>query len=85
MTDHIARERGVDIDGSAALLWNTVHQSFSLARWVAERKFGPNYVVCETPLDNIRITTFFAGEGEAHIVDPSAVQVVETVGCRAAA
>jgi hypothetical protein len=83
MTDDIAREYGLDIDhdGFAKSLWNTTHQSFALARWVAERKFGPNYVVCKTPLTNIRITTFFADEHEVRIIDPRLLDVVETHGC----
>src|SRR6266436_214349 len=46
------------------------------------RKFGPHHVVLKTPLSNIRITTFFAGESEVKIIDPSRVSVVETVGCQ---
>jgi hypothetical protein len=53
----------------------------TLSCWVAEHKFGPNYVVCKTPLTNIRMTTFFAGEHEARIVDPRCVEVVEAHGC----
>lgn len=39
------------------------------------------YVVVKTPLSNIRITTFFAGESEAKIVDPSRISEVQAVGC----
>ena len=53
-----------------------------MARWVAEHKFGPNYVVAKTSLRNIRITTFFAGEHEVRIIDPSRVEVLEEHGCR---
>lgn len=83
MTDDLACEYGLDIDhdGFAKGLWNTTHQSFALARWVAERKFGPNYVICKTPLTNIRITTFFADEHEVRIIDPRLLDVVETHGC----
>lgn len=83
MSDDLARQHGVDIerDCFAKTLWNFTHQSFALARWVAERKFGPHYVVCRTPLTNIRMTTFFAREHEARIVDPRCVEVVETHGC----
>ena len=84
MTDDIAREHGFDIDHQdfARELWTAAHQSFSLERWVAERKFGPNYAVSKTPLDNIRLTTFVAGEHEVRIVDPDLVEVVEVHGCR---
>ena len=53
-----------------------------IERWVAESKFGPNYVVCKTPLDNVRTTTFFAGEHEVRIIDPRRVELVEAHGCR---
>jgi len=46
------------------------------------RNSGPHYVVLKTPLSNLRITTFFAGESEVKIVDPSRVSAVETVGCQ---
>ncbi len=44
-------------------------------------KFGPHHVVVKTPLSNIRITTFFAGESEAKIADPSRISEVKAVGC----
>ena len=47
-----------------------------------DRKFGPHHVVLKTPLSNLRITTFFAGESEVKMVDPSRVSVVEAVGCQ---
>jgi hypothetical protein len=59
-----------------------VHQSFALERWVAESKFGPHYVVCKTPVDNVRTTTFFAGEHEVRVIDPRRIEVVEAHGCR---
>lgn len=85
MTDALARQRGLDIEGSgfARALWESAHQSFSLAHWVAERKFGPHHVVCRTPLANIRLTTFFAGEHEVRVIDPGQVALVAAHGCRA--
>lgn len=84
MTDELGRQRGLDIDrpGFAQALWQNVHQSFSLARGVAEWKFGPHYVTCKTSLDNVRITSFFAGEYEARIIDPRRVEIVDARGCR---
>ncbi len=84
ISDEIAKKCGLDIDsnGVAQELWRAAHQSFSMARWVAETKFGPSYVVGKTSLDNIRLTTFFAGEHEVRIIDPRKIEFVETVGCR---
>jgi hypothetical protein len=83
VTDDIARARGLSIDGGgyAAELWRTTHQSFALKRWVAADKFGPHYVACKTPLGNVRITSFFAGEHEARIIDPRKLEIIELHGC----
>jgi hypothetical protein len=35
----------------------------------------------KTCLNNIRITTFFAGESEVKIVDPSRISEVQGFGC----
>lgn len=48
---------------------------------VNENKFGPHRVVCRTPLANIRITTFFAGEHEVRVLAPSRVELVAAIGC----
>jgi hypothetical protein len=84
MTDELGRNNGFDMDGDGfgRVLWETAHQSFSLARWVADGKFGPHYVVCRTPLDNVRLTTFFAGEHEVRMIDPTRITLIEVHGCR---
>jgi hypothetical protein len=83
MTDALATERGLDIehDPWTVALWDAAHQSFALRRWVSENKFGPHRVVCRTPLTNIRITTFFAGEHEVRVLDPSRVDLLAAIGC----
>ncbi|MBK8938826.1 MAG: hypothetical protein IPM79_14665 [Polyangiaceae bacterium] len=86
MTDALATERGLDIehDPWTHALWDAAHQSFALRRWVSENKFGPHRVVCRTPLTNIRITTFFAGEHEVRVLDPSRVELLDAIGCEVA-
>jgi hypothetical protein len=69
-------------DGLAGELWRVTHQGFTLARWVAEAKFGPHFVKCKTPVGNVRFTTFFSGEQEARVIDPDRVEFTESVGCR---
>lgn len=83
MTDELSKERGLDIerDPQTPALWEATHQSFALRRWVSENKFGPHRVVCRTPLTNIRITTFFAGEHEVRVLDPSRVELRAAIGC----
>lgn len=80
----MATAAGLDIDsaGFANELWRAAQQSYSLDRAMGAQKFGPHYVVLKTPLNNLRITTFFAGESEVKIVDPSRVSVMATVGCQ---
>lgn len=48
---------------------------------MSENKFGPHRVVCRAPLTNIRITTFFAGEHEVRVLDPSRVELLAAIGC----
>jgi len=84
ISDEIARDEGLDLADNhlAAALWDAAHQSFSLARWVGERKFGPHFVTGKTPIGNIRLTTFFAGEHEVRIIDPDLVDFTDARGCR---
>jgi hypothetical protein len=81
--DELATQAGLDIrsPGFARDLWHAAQQSYSLARVMGVVKFGPHHVVVKTSLSNIRITTFFAGEWEAKIVDPSRISEVQAVGC----
>jgi hypothetical protein len=87
MTDALAAERGLDIehDPWTRALWDAAHQSFALRRWVSENKFEPHRVVCRTPLTNIRITTFFAGEYEVRVLDPCRVELLAAIGCKVTA
>ena len=81
--DTLAAQAGLDIEspGFAKDLWHAAQQSYSLDPVMGVRKFGPNHVVIRTPLNNIRITTFFAGESEVKILDPSRISEVQAVGC----
>ena len=82
--DAMASAAGLDIEstGFANQLWCAAQQSYSLDPAMGTRKFGPHYVALKTPLSNLRITTFFAGESEVKLIDPSQVSMVETVGCQ---
>ena len=82
--DEMATQAGLDIEspGFARDLWQAAQQSYSLDPMIVVRKFGPHHVVLKTSLSNLRLTTFFAGESEVKIVDPSRVSLVEAVGCK---
>ena len=83
LSDELAAQAGLDIQspGFAQDLWHAAQQSYSLDPVMGVHKFGPNYAVIRTSLSNIRITTFFAGESEVKILDPSRISEVRSVGC----
>ena len=83
LADTLAADAGLDIKtpGFAKQLWESAQQSYSLNPMMGERKFGPHCVAVRTARSNIRITTFFAGESEAKIVDPSRIHEVTPFGC----
>lgn len=65
----------------ARKLWYYTDQCYSLHPDITKIKFGPNYAKCKTPINNIRITTFFAGEHEVKVLNPNKVEIIETKGC----
>jgi hypothetical protein len=83
LADTLARRTGLEIDapGFAQDLWASAQQSYSLDPEIGRGKFGPHSVQVKTALNNLRITTFFAGESEVRIVDPSRILDVQTLGC----
>jgi hypothetical protein len=83
LADTLGREAGLNLESDAftRTLWRAAMTSFSLARGIGQAKFGPHFVIAKTPLTNIRLTTFFAGEAEVRVVDPRQIQFVGTVGC----
>ena len=83
LANELATRSGLDVQspGFAADLWRAAQQSYTLSPIMGTRKFGPHHVVVKTPLSNIRITTFFAGEAEVKIVDPTRVSEMRAVGC----
>jgi len=74
----LAREVGFEPEKTSLgrQLTSAYQQSFTLLEVTAAWKFGPNYVKCTTPLNNVRITSFFAGESEVRIIDPRKVEVL---------
>ena len=78
--DGLCMEAGLEPE--APPIRSVIDSGYALAEWCASRKFGPNYVKFRTPLTNIRITTFVAGETEVKVIDPNKLDVIEAVGCR---
>jgi len=83
LADTLAQRAGLELEapGFAQDLWASAQQSYSLDPEIGSGKFGPRYVRVRTPLNNLRIITFFAGESEVRIVDPSRILDVQTFGC----
>jgi hypothetical protein len=83
LADTLAERAGIEIaaPGFAQQLWTSAQQSYSLDPDIGVGKFGPHHVRVRTALNNIRITTFFAGESEVRIVDPSRILDVQRFGC----
>jgi hypothetical protein len=73
--------REVGLDSTAPAIRSMIYSGYALEDWCASAKFGPNYVKFRTPLTNIRITTFVAGETEVKVIDPNKLDVIEAVGC----
>ena len=49
---------------------------------VRRQEVWTNNVKFQTPLTNIRITTFVSNETEVKVIDPNKLGVIEAVGCR---
>ena len=83
LSDEILEWAGLDIHspGFGKDLWYASQQGYSVDPVIAERKFGPHFVMLRTPLDNIRITTFVANESEVKMVDPTRILSIEGHGC----
>jgi len=76
----LCREARLDPDSPA--IRSVLYSGYALEEWCASQKFGPNYVKFRTPLANIRITTFVAGESEVKVINPNKLEVIEAVGCK---
>ncbi|MDD5090018.1 MAG: hypothetical protein PHQ23_03795 [Candidatus Wallbacteria bacterium] len=63
-------------------LRSALYNGYSLRKCYGKNKFGPHFVKFLTPLSNIRITTFVAGEDEVKVIDPHKLEIVESFGCR---
>jgi hypothetical protein len=59
-----------------------IQQCYTLNKEIAKFKFGPSYVVFKTPVNNIRICTYFAGEYEAKIVSLDRLTPVKAIKCK---
>jgi hypothetical protein len=60
----------------------TIQQCYTLKKEIAKYKFGPSYVTFKTPLTNIRICTYFAGEYEAKILSLDKLIPVKSIKCK---
>ena len=64
------------------MLLRSTNQCYTLNRDIARYKFGPSYVTFKTPVTNIRICTFFAGEEEVRILSPDLLTPIKATRCK---
>lgn len=76
-------EKSHEIERSPTLrkLQQITAQCYTLDKIIAEKKFGPAYVVFKTPITNIRICTYFAGESEVKILSLDNLIPVQSYKC----
>lgn len=55
--------------------------SYTVNEVIASKKFGPNYVAFETPINNVMLSSQFTGEGEVKVIDPNLLRAVRSSGC----
>lgn len=91
-TDHLVNFRSLAMDSDDFFDVGTQH-IFEFFRWIfnnqcfsfrlntASGKFGPNYFKIKTPIDNVWITSLFAGEAELKLINPNRVEILEANGC----
>ena len=60
----------------------TNNQCYTLNKDFAKYKFGPSYVTFKTPVTNIRISTYFAGEDEVKIISPDKLIPIKATRCK---
>ena len=58
-----------------------VDQCYTLFEDIAKHKFGPSYVTFKTPITNIRICTYFAGEYEVKSLSLDKLIPYNSHGC----
>lgn len=73
---------GGNINNDWRKFLTTTQQSYTLEKEIAKNKFGPSYVTFKTPLTNIRICTYFAGEREVKILSLDKLIPIKTVKCQ---
>lgn len=75
-TNHVAIKRFNDFFHRANIpsRFPEMEQSHSTIKDIARGKFGPRYISMKTPLDNLRIFSEWAGEGEVRLLDPQRVE-----------
>jgi hypothetical protein len=58
-----------------------VNQCYTFSAQIAKNKFGPSYATFKTPVTNLRICTYFAGEYETRILSLDKLIPIETTKC----
>lgn len=71
-------ERSIDL----TKLQQITAQCYTLDKAIAQNKFGPAYVMFKTPVTNIQICTYFAGESEVKILSLDKLIPINATQCQ---
>ena len=72
----------VEISTNLRKLQIVTNQCYTLCKNIAKNKFGPAYVAFKTPITNIRICTFFAGESEVKVLSLDKLIPIKATRCK---
>ena len=72
----------VEISTDLRKLQIVTNQCYTLCKNIAKNKFGPAYVAFKTPITNIRICTFFAGESEVKVLSLDKLIPIKATRCK---
>ena len=79
---YLEESHGIEINANLRKLQQITAQCFTLNKVIAKNKFGPAYVAFKTPVTNIRICTYFAGESEVQILSLDKLVPIKATRCK---
>lgn len=78
----LEQSHDIEICPDLRKLQQATNQCFTLSKNIAGKKFGPAYVSFKTPITNIRICTYFAGESEVKILSLDKLIPIKAIRCK---
>lgn len=78
---HLEQFHGIARSANLRKLQQITAQCYTLDKVIAKNKFGPAYVTFKTPVTNIQICTYFAGESEVKILSLDKLVPIQATQC----